>query len=192
MTAMEAASMRQDRRTGRGARRARGCAGQAIVEFVVGLVAILAVTAALLQVIRLAREHADAMNRAREDAARNAMSDVYMAPVLPGPRYIRDWTAGPDGSDYSRDDVPVTASPDGVSSLIIARARPEELAEFIPDNELSAMADPAGVLPGIHLVRGGHQSEPVPLLPVVRRLLYNADSITMEGEAYLVWTKGIY
>lgn len=173
-------------------RRAAARAGQAIIEFVVGLVAVLAVAAGLLQIARLARAHTETLALAREEAARDAMSAGYVEPVSPAPRFIRDWSLGPDGAAYSRDDRIVPGSPGDISSLLIERARPDDLEDLLPDNPVSPMSDPAAVMPGFYLVRGGARSDPIPLLPVVRRLLYNAPSITMEGEVYLIWTTGIY
>jgi hypothetical protein len=46
-----------------------------------------------------------------------------------------------------------------------------------------------------HLLFGlveGRADDTVELWPVVRRLLYQADSVDIEGRVWLVWTKGIY
>ena len=165
--------------------------GQAIAEFAVTIVAMLVVVAGLLQIGLLSRAHTQVMQDARTEAGLQAFTAAYTLP-LPGPRYILDWTPGPDGRTYSRDDEPNTTAPDAISAGVVQYAHPADLARQVPDNQLSPMQASLNVLPAFALVHGHKESDSIPLYPVVRRLLYNRDSITVEGDAWLVWTGGIY
>ena len=171
--------------------RSSGRRGQALVEMTVALVVIVVLLAALLQIGRLTRERQDALNAARGDAARFAMSDVYTLQPPP-PRYLRDWEVGPDGVRHSRDDVARLGNPAGVRLGIAAKALPDELARRLPANAVSALATRVPTIDEFYLVHGRAESRPIELLPVVRHLLYDAESIVIEENAFLVWTQGIY
>jgi hypothetical protein len=166
-------------------------AGQAIAEFVVGLVGLLILVAALLQIGTLVREDNRTLQKARAQAGMAALSDAYIAPVLPGPRYLRDWTTGPDNAAYTRDDEPVQGDAVLFSQGLLDHARPAALAGCLPNNPLSPMADPANLMAGLRFVRGSADSGPISLLPITRKLIFGRDTITLESEAYLIWTKGL-
>jgi hypothetical protein len=53
------------------------------------------------------------------------------------------------------------------------------------------MADPANLMAGLRFVRGSADSGPISLLPITRKLIFGRDTITLESEAYLIWTKGL-
>ncbi len=171
--------------------RRRSRAGQAIAEFVVGLVGILIITAALLQIGTLVREDTRTLLEARDEAGQRALSDDYIAPVSPGPRAIQDWSVGPDGSTYSRDDVAVIGSSALLSGGIVAHANPDRLALLLPDNQLSPLADASQVLQGLAFVRGHDNSGAIPLYPITRKLIFGRSSITLDSEVYLIWTRGL-
>jgi hypothetical protein len=166
-------------------------AGQAIAEFVVGLVAILILTAALLQIGTLIREDSRTIQEARAEAGIAALSDTYFAPVSPGPRYIQNWSTGPDRAAYTRDDQAILGNADLLAGGIIPYARPDSLASFLPDNSLSPLADSSQVLSGLSFVRGYSSSGPVPLFPITRKLIFGRDTLTVESSAFLIYTKGL-
>lgn len=165
--------------------------GQALAELVVGLVCILILVAALIQLGTLVRADSRNLILARNEAGQNALSHAYLAPVSPAPRYIQNWTPGPDGHAYTRDDQAILGSATLISESIVARAQPAALAALQPDNPVSPLADPAAVLSGFSFVRGHSASGPIPLLPLTRRLIFGRDSISLESEVYLIWTRGI-
>ncbi len=171
--------------------RRRTRAGQAIAEFVVGLVGILIITAAMLQIGTLVREDTRTLEKARNEAGQAALSDTYLAPVSPGPRYIQDWNVGPDGSAYSRDDSPILGNSALLAEGIIPHAKPDSLAGLLPTNQLSPLADSAQILRGMSFVRGYDSSGAIPLYPITRTLIFGRDSITLESEVYLIWTRGL-
>ncbi len=166
-------------------------AGQAIAEFVVGLVGILILAAALLQVGALVRADSRNLITARAEAGMAALGDHYLAPVSPGPRLIRDWATGPDGHAYTRDDQALLGNAALLSGGVVPPARPDDLERLLPDNPVSALSDASRVLPGFSFVRGYSSSGAIPLYPLARSLIYGRDSITLESEAYLIWTRGL-
>jgi hypothetical protein len=165
--------------------------GQAIVEFVVGLVAILIITAALLQIGTLVRADTRTLQEARADAGRDALGNEYFEPISPGPRYIRDWGVGGDGNAYTRDDLPVLGNSALLSDGVVGNARPEALGALAPGNPVTAIGRSDQVLSGLGFVRGHSSSGPIPLLPVTRNLIFGRDSITLESQVFLIYTRGL-
>ncbi|MBP7275867.1 MAG: hypothetical protein KBA51_06670 [Kiritimatiellae bacterium] len=164
--------------------------GQALMEFVAALVIVVILVAALLQVAALSRERLRALQGARARVASVALADEY--PTLsPGPGLLAGWTTGADGRPMSADDRAVGSAPDRLREDVLSLAGPMPLNLLAPGNPVSraAMEDP--MVDAFHLIRGTEQSDPVILIPIVRRLLYRADEITVEADATGVWLKGV-
>ncbi len=170
-------------------KRLQASAGQAMIEFVVGLVAILAIAGLLFQLAQFARRHTLAMIEARERAGQAAMDDIYRL-TLPGPKYIGDWQEGPDGIRYSADDTPTSANPGIVRDPFVKHVDPARLDAWVGENPISLL-NTGPVLSNFAFVHGRAEAEPVPVLPVVRHLLYNKEVIDVEFNTWLVWTKGL-
>ena len=164
--------------------------GQALIETVIALVALLAVVAALVELSRLGRLRTEALMEARREAGEQAMSPGYTRPN-PDPRFIYQWSEGGDNRSYSADDVAWTASSQPVSDGLLAPAHPGDLATRVPGNRLSELQSLDPVVQGFDLVRGDETSPELELLPVVRRLLYDRDSIRIDAEAWMTWTQEI-
>jgi hypothetical protein len=164
--------------------------GQAIIEFVVGIVAVLVVAALLFQVGRVARLHTEALLEAREEAGERAMSDAYRV-ALPGPDYIRDWRPGGDERRFSRDDEPVRGGWGTVSGSITVHGRPTDLNEQVAGNPISLLHTDPSPVDSFGLVNGRTETKEVEVMPVIRHLLYDAPSIEVDHEAWMVWTKGL-
>ncbi len=165
--------------------------GQALVEFTVGLVCLLILIAALVQFGAIARRDLRNILDARARAGASALSDVYFVPLSPGPRFIQDWSDGADRSPYTADDVPRFANPALISEGIIARADPDRLTLLAPQNLFSPLTDPAAVVPGMGFVRGSSSRSVLPLLPIARRLFFGRDTLELQSDVYLIWTKGL-
>lgn len=165
--------------------------GQALAEIVVALVAILVLVAGLLEIGRLSRARLDAVNEARAEAAGRAMSDVLILSV-PGPRFLRDWEAGRDGVRHSADDTYRLGDPGAVRWSVAAKSRPEDLEAVAGENPVSSLMTVAPFVSAHALVRGRSQPRTIPLMPVTRGLLYNAEFVEIESEAWLVWTQNLY
>lgn len=159
-----------------------------MAELVIALVVLLVVVAGVIQVGTLGLRHMKVVNEARREAAVQAMGDD--APFA-APRYIADRREGGDATRYSRDDDYSVGDVSAFLAGIPAYADPDVLAAHRPDNVVTEMAGSA--FP--HLLFGlveGQEEDSVPLWPIVRNLLYGADSVNVRGEAWLTWTKGLY
>lgn len=162
--------------------------GQALLEFVVALVAILVLVCGLLLIGRLTRVQLNALNEARADAARLAMAELHTRRV-PGPQFLFDWDVGPDRARHSRDDIPRPGDPTAVRLMILVHAKPDELAVRVPNNPISNLMNLYPLIDGYALVHGRAEPRSVPLLPVMRHLIYNAEAIDIGADAWLVWTQ---
>jgi len=165
--------------------------GQAIVEFVVGMVGVLVLTAFIIQFGSIGYKRSDAMILAREDAGRHAMSDDYNL-TDPPPRFIHIWDQGPDESRYSFDDTAVTTDDGVVRDRITRHARPEDLGQYLDGNPISRVSSGGQAIREFGIVHGNETADTVPLMPVIRHLLFDGHFMDVEADVYLMWTKGIY
>lgn len=168
--------------------RERGRSGQAVTELVVALVALLVLFAGIVQISFLGFLHTRMMTEARRQAGVKAMQD---ASSFAGPDYIAARTVGADGIRYSRDD----GTDDGDVSLfqagMVRYAQPDRLNGQCPSNAFSQLYESTFPQLQFGLVEGEAVAS-TNLIPVVRTLLYRADTIDVVGKAWLIWTKGIY
>lgn len=168
---------------------ASGKSGQALLELVVGLVAILVLFAVIVQLGRLQRAHTETLMEARAEAGERALHEEYMS-TLPGPEYIRDWAPGNDEQAYSRDDTPQLGTAATLATNILSIAQPQQLAEYVPDNPITEHSM-SGNMDAFSLINGTAESEEIDLLPIIQRLIYSADSISMEARVWLTWAEGV-
>lgn len=169
--------------------RASGKSGQALLELTVGLVAILVLFAVIVQLGRLQRAHTETLMEARAEAGERALQGSYTI-TLPGPDYIRDWEPGNDEKAYSRDDTPQLGTAATLANNILSIAQPQQLAEYVPDNPITEYSTSVN-MDAFSLVNGTAQSEDIALLPIIQRLIYSADSISMEARVWLTWAEGV-
>lgn len=168
----------------------RGNRGQALVELAVAMIAVLVLVAGLLQIVALSRAHLDAIDLARERAGLRALGGLIGA-ESPPMHYLRNWSAGPDGRPYTRDDVPLRGNPELVRQGILRHARPGSLALRVPGNPLSTAMTDDPLVHHFGLVGVRETSEPVPLLSTVQRMIYRADEITFEPVVWSVRLDGL-
>jgi hypothetical protein len=159
-----------------------------MIEFVVTLVAVLVLLAALLQIGQLGILHSKTLHDARERAGGDSL---LPDPSYAGPDYIADWTPGPDGVAYSRDDRSRSGLAGGFEAGVVQPAHPQILAELRPANPISPLAGNPFPQLNFGLIQARVTATNA-TLPVVRRLIYAADPIEVEGQAWATWTKGIY
>jgi len=162
-----------------------GCAGQATAELVVGLIALLVVFMGMLQIQSLARAHTQTLLAARQQAGQDALTSPYLLRNAL-PRWISDWQAGNDNITYSRDDAARLGSAGAANEGIIMHANPNSLNTYVPGNELSAAS--TATLSEFFLTHGQSVSQPMDLFPVIRSLVYGANSIQFQSDAWLTWT----
>jgi len=166
--------------------------GQALVEFLIGIVAVLVLTGFLVQWVQLARSHRDTMTEARRQAGRLALSGLQ---VPSNPDYIRSWYSGEDARTYSRDDYNRAGHQGaflGVFTDPIAPAPPEAtVMGRVSHNPVRDLAN-AGTPVNVFGLFSRRAADDVPLLPVVRHLLYRDESIFLESEVWMTANEGIY
>jgi len=165
-----------------------GASGQALVEFVVALVVILVLVAGTLQISLMGVRHSRLMAEARREAGQKAMQDL--APFS-GPTFIGACTVGPDGIAYTRDDGVTAGNSGAFVAGVVGYAQPTELDTIRPGSPVSAIANTAFPQLMFGLVEG-EKTETMPLIPVVRELIYRQDAVELKGSAWMTWTKGLY
>ncbi|MDA1044392.1 MAG: hypothetical protein O3C57_04125, partial [Verrucomicrobia bacterium] len=166
--------------------------GQAMIEFIVSLVAFLALFAGLLQIMTLSMTHSEVMDNARRQAGERALSRSVFFDT---PDYIHEWEAGDDERRYSVDDESSDANEADFLMTIVDKAGASRsdwlVLDLVRDNEVSILRYSPSTATRLGLVQG-IDSEPVPLLPAVKHLLYDADEIIVKSEIWMPRTTGIY
>lgn len=162
--------------------------GQAMVELIVALVAILVVLTGLTQIGQFGILHSETMRKARRDAGLLAVQD---AQAWSAPDYILDRTPGADNRRYSRDDDFTAANPADFASHVVAYANPMTLQNVIAGNRVSALWNSSFPQLSFGFVHGD-ATETTNLLPVVRHLIYDAETLNVQSHVWMTWTRGIY
>lgn len=171
--------------------------GQALVEVMIGIVAIMVLVSAILQIALMTKAHTDVMVKARAKAGSLAMTDL--APgmnLISNPDFIRDWDEGNDGRRLSKDDEFFTGDVDSFQGTIVNSSVHDPSGWYVidsaPDNRVSLLHSDPMVVNSLGLVRGT-ASETLSLsLPAFRQLIYKADSIELEANAWMTLCKGVY
>jgi hypothetical protein len=167
-----------------------------MLELMAALVAVLALLAGLVQMVSLARARHDTRYEARS-AAGEAALDASGSGMgqLSDAEYILDWDRGPDGLRHTRDDRSRPADAYRFSDAIVRRSSPDPegwaIVRRLQSDPLSMLVDQPNPAALYGLIESDAREE-VPLLPAVRRLLYDAESIEVESRVWMTWTKGIY
>lgn len=158
------------------------------MELVVALVVILVLVAGTIQICSMGVSHSRLMMAARREAGQKAMMEVSS---FSGPQFIAACTPGNDGITFSRDDGTMLGDATLLQVGIVDYAHPVELNQRRLDNPISAIANSTFPQELFGLV-DGETTTNVMLLPIVRELIYNSDSVNLQGKAWMTWTKGIY
>ncbi len=170
----------------------RRCGGQAVVEFIIALISILALAAGLLQLTSLMLAHTRTMVAARQEAGEASVQPI--AP-LSDAEFIRDWEEGSDTVPYtSDDDVVLSSAAAQFANLFAERASTDAgwaYVEMSPSDQISPMRSLLAPSTLFGLVEG-HDTETVPLLPAVRTLLYDAESVRVESKVWMTFCGGLY
>ncbi len=178
------------RRSRESTRKADRRSGQAMAEMVVGLLSIMLLVAGLVQIGMLSRHHTATLLDARAEADAMAMRDNYMEHV-PGPSYIQDWQEGVEGVRYTQKDEMQLGNPSEIKAGVLRHARPEQLARHVYPQRVQSLQESVLLVEAFEFVRGHSRAEPVPLLPVIRRLVAQDESIRMEHEVWMPWARGL-
>lgn len=167
-----------------------------MVELIVGLVALLAIFAGILQLASLTRTHTDTMVAARQQAGALAMLDLGSGSgLLTAPEYIHDWDPAGDERQITADDLPIPDDPGPFAVTVVEQASPNDagwtVMARVPNNPVLGLRGNMAPASFFGLVRG-HETRSVPIIPAVRDLIYRSDSIEVESEVWMTWTKGMY
>ncbi len=159
-----------------------------MAELVVALVVLLVLCAGILQLGSLCLRHSDAIAEARRKAAVRAMGS---ASPFASPHFISTRAAGADETQYSRDDETIAGDVNRLQTGIPSYAEPDTLSRYIPGNVFSDFSESPFPYLFLGLVDGSDEQD-VPMWPIVRQLIYNADSVNVRGDAWLTWAEGVY
>ncbi len=162
--------------------------GQALTELIVALVVLLVLVAGIIQISLLGLLRTRAMTDARRQAGAKAMLEVSS---FSGPEFIADRELGEDDARYSRDDGFLRGDSGAFQSRIVGYSRPADLEWKRSGNAFSELNGSSFPCLQFGLVEGESRAT-LPLLPIIRTLLYHSDEVEVEGKAWLTWTKGIY
>lgn len=165
--------------------------GQAVVEFCIGLIAILAVVGGIFQLgtLGLARMHT------RVEATRLATERSMLGSSATGvfvPDYIGEVNTGTDNYSYSADDVKFGANEQEAYDRLAARLDPDQVRVYDPASPVSGITDGYEMRVSMGLVQGVASDFNIPVLPVVRHLIYDADSIDIQTEVWMTRTGDLY
>ncbi|MDZ4198208.1 MAG: hypothetical protein U1E27_02885 [Kiritimatiellia bacterium] len=164
--------------------------GQAIIELAIAMIAVMVLLAALLQLGLLTREQENSMQEARGRADEEALAAVYRYPSAM-PEDLRGWQPGPDRIAHSRDDRSIAGNSEGLREEIIAVSMPDDLNARISGNRISTLMRTGQMAMEFDLVSGRADARVVPLLPLTQRLFYDADSLSLENDVWMVWLRDI-
>jgi hypothetical protein len=164
-----------------------------MIELIIGLVSIVALFAGLIQMVSISRARHDTQYEARSEAGENSLSDLYT--LFSDAEFIEDWDTGDDERRHTRDDSAAAGDSFGFNAAIVEASSPDEdgwtTIEEAPGDYLSMLRGAPNPAQLFGLVEG-RAEEDVSLLPAVRSLLYDADSVEVESRVWMTWTRGIY
>lgn len=166
--------------------------GQAIVELCVCMVAVIVLISAMIQFASLTKAQTDTMVASRAMAGEQAMSE---GPTLPTPAYLYDWDENTDEKRYGADDSPVSGNSEPFHSLIVEESVSDAAEWNIIGERPNYMSDLHSATFGPSVIFGmvsGKSSTNVNLVSAFQKLVYRKDSIDIESEVWMTWTKGIY
>lgn len=173
--------------------------GQAIIELCVCMVAIIVLISAMIQFSSLTKAQTDTMVASRAMAGEQAMSE---GPTLPAPEFIYDWNETTYTVQnkaykvrYGADDTPVPGNSDPLHSMIVEETVSDAAEWSIVEERPNYMYDlhSSDFGPGtLFGMVNGSASTNINLISAFQKLVYSKDSIDIESEVWMTWTKGIY
>lgn len=164
--------------------------GQAVVEFCVGIIAVLAVFGGLFQLAELCKARMNNRVDATERAARASAGDFDGSTSVPS--YISQVTVGDDEYAYSEDDQRIAGDSEEAYRRMVTRMRPDLARIYESGSDIAALGNGYEMRANMGLVRGSAAEYNIPILPVVRRLIYDADNVDLESEVWTTRLGGFY
>jgi len=170
----------------------RRTGGQALIEVCVCLIGIVVILLAMVELTNLSMIQTRTMTEARANVARVMQDEIVLFPTAD---FLQTWEEGADGKRYTADDVPVTASVSSFYGTIVNKSVSDASDWNVfagnPNHIVDLHNTPGIVSPFFGLLKGD-ASETTNLLPGFQRFIYGAETITIESEVWMTWTKGIY
>ena len=170
-------------------RRNQSRSGIALIEFTVGLIAIIVAVGSIVQLGLLGMHRTDTMINATRAASVSAMAEDQEFQALPD--YMLTWSTGDDDARPSEDDNRVIGSVEPVHTTISNTAQSRELSNYVPDAPLADMRNAERFVMQFRMVQGVSTHVGVDLLPVIRHLVYQEDSLNIRSEAWSVRTRDL-
>lgn len=160
-----------------------------MVEFICGLVGVMVVVAMLLQVNRIGREHVLSVIRARKAMAVELTGSSSRGEA----DYLSDWDDGGDMYAYSEDDEAQQGLSGKFTAALFNAVHGDDLNVFLPTNRFADVYDSysSGVVESFDLTRVQDETEPIEILPVVRKLIYGQDEMVLTHEIYMPWINNV-
>ena len=167
------------------------CAGQAMIELMLGMILILLLLEGTVQFLNVANAHTGMDATARGQAGLLAMSPN---PAENTPRAIQTWLPGPDGQEFTADDVAQLEAPNAIA--VIANESAAKSADWTVLNTLTntpsmEVLSQSGALTALGFVDVS-QSTTVPVSDLAQSLFYNSPSVTVKEDVWMPIMNGLY
>ena len=169
--------------------------GQAMLELICGIVVVVVVITMLLQVNDLSQEHLLAVVKARSLVGEEMMESSSYAG---DGKFLSDWEAGVDDYRYSEDDEANNGNSGGIISSLMEGLDIDNLELHLNDpndsyggNRMSDVIDAGNLVDAFDTTKVEVERDPVPLLPGVRRLVYNAEELQFSHKIYMPWVNNV-
>ncbi|WFB35639.1 pilus assembly protein [Kiritimatiellota bacterium B12222] len=165
--------------------------GQAMVEFCIGLIAILTVVAGTIQLGR--------MGLARMEARVDATGTVSALSMNSGStsirlvrNYIQENTEGLDGRTYSMDDTSTIGNAAEVYDQLLRNNHPQLLHRYAPNNTLASIQNSIDLMGETALVSSTSYEYDIPVMPIIRKLIFNQETVDLEVSSWTIRTGDLY
>lgn len=167
-----------------------GKSGQATVELAMGLIAILAVVGTLVQFGLLGVARLETRVAATGAAAERSMDNLDGLVYVP--TYLQEVAPGTDGRSFTEDDVFVSGNLDQAHDDIAGRMLPGLAGTWDPDSPIAEISNSLRMMEGMGFVQATSFDFNVPVLPVVRALVFGVDRVDVGTEVWMTKTGDLY
>ena len=106
--------------------------------------------------------------------------------------YIREVSAGADERTYTVDDEQLTSGNVDVYERILEANQSSVLRAYAPGNDLAGIHGANEMSATTGLVQASVVESRIPVMPIVRRLFFDQDTVDVEVEVWSVQTGGLY
>ena len=162
-----------------------GCAGQAMVEFVIAILAIVIVVAGFFQLMEIVGVRGDIFRSIRGEAGKKALSPSRL---LDRPDYIREWREGDDEFRHTADDESETGSisvtlGSGVVEHSVTDSGDWTLLDEAVNSDLAELRGGLSAA-ALGLIRE-KETEKIELMPAMRNWIIGKDYVVVGSELWM-------